>query len=109
MHRLSSRSPVPRPETRWREVRPGMRLRRDAPDFRGDSPDGRLRWIEHRTHAVRRDAVAPAPRPRAQAREGRPGLAWRSLHWLFESGGMSIVLLCGLLGLGLVGATLAGR
>src|ERR1035437_8196294 len=109
MHRLSSRSPLPRLETRWKEVRSGMRLRGDEPDFQGDSPGRRLRWIEHRTHEGRRDSVAPAPRPRARARESSPGLAWRFLHWLFESGGMSIVLLCGLIGLGFVGATLAGR
>jgi hypothetical protein len=88
-----------------RRVSAGLRLGYDEPGLRPALiPERLYRGGRLRAMSWPEDVLAPpGPRP------GRRGLAARAGGWLFEDGGMGLVLLAGLLALGLMGAVLPGR
>jgi hypothetical protein len=75
----------------------GVRLRLDGPDRRPGSPAAQLR---------RGDPPASA---RREGGGRAPGPVSRVARWLFESGGMCLVVVLGLILLGLAGAASSGR
>jgi hypothetical protein len=89
-------------DTHWSSVRAGIRFRWDESHFG-------LHRLELGTTEARPKTVAIATMPRTVAEEASPANAVSVMRWLFITGWMSVILLVGLIGFGLVGAVLAGR